>query len=332
MNTLEVIVVAISISLLGTSFLLVEASGNFPLRYKNFYYNISYNVTDGITVNSLSSIEGQSSILLLLVTESDGSVSLDIPSALTQYRYKCVPSRDGDRPYILVNGRETEFTMSENSGKKTISLEIPITKETTELEIIFSADMGSWAFPMGCPIELFENAIPYQPKKQIQKGIEPINLVCKKGLELTFKSKNSSPACVKPETIPKLIERGWIEYEFPIVFETDRYEYKFGELIKITMKNIGHDTLKTSSTPVGFSIYDENDKRVCTWNGVNLQVGSFATKETLTETLDDGCRDLVNGGLYKIEADSYQIKADHFYEFGLWQNYHGPIHKIRILP
>jgi hypothetical protein len=47
------------------------------------------------------------------------------------------------------------------------------------------------------------------PKVQIKNGVEPQNILCKEDLELIFKSTDNSPACVKPESIPKLIERGW---------------------------------------------------------------------------------------------------------------------------
>lgn len=103
-----------------------------------------------------------------------------------------------------------DFTMSENSNRQNMLLSIPISKETTELEIIFSADMGSWAFPTGCPINLFENAISYHPKKQIENGILSAQVICKENLEKIFKPSNNLPTCVKSATKIKLIERGWI--------------------------------------------------------------------------------------------------------------------------
>ena len=46
------------------------------------------------------------------------------------------------------------------------------------------------------------------PIQQIKKGIPPQKIVCKPELTLIF-HYDGSPACVKPESIPKLIERGW---------------------------------------------------------------------------------------------------------------------------
>jgi len=47
------------------------------------------------------------------------------------------------------------------------------------------------------------------PRKQLENGVEPENIICKDGLELIFKSSDGSSACVKPETAEKLIQRGW---------------------------------------------------------------------------------------------------------------------------
>jgi hypothetical protein len=46
-------------------------------------------------------------------------------------------------------------------------------------------------------------------KTQIKNGISPDFLTCNEGLELIFKHRDSSPACVKPSSIAKLVERGW---------------------------------------------------------------------------------------------------------------------------
>lgn len=51
------------------------------------------------------------------------------------------------------------------------------------------------------------------PIKQIKHfDFEPENVKCNSGLELILKI-DDSPACVKPESIPKLIERGWTKNE-----------------------------------------------------------------------------------------------------------------------
>ena len=47
------------------------------------------------------------------------------------------------------------------------------------------------------------------PRAQYELGVEPQNVVCKKGLTLIFKNSDGTPACVKPTSVQRLIEIGW---------------------------------------------------------------------------------------------------------------------------
>jgi len=47
------------------------------------------------------------------------------------------------------------------------------------------------------------------PRHQTNEGIQPVDVVCKAGLELIFKVTGGNPACVTPQTAEKLIQRGW---------------------------------------------------------------------------------------------------------------------------
>ncbi len=55
------------------------------------------------------------------------------------------------------------------------------------------------------------SSLSNSPKQQIANGVLPKDVICKEGLELIFKSTDGTPACVKPETAKKLIERGWAQ-------------------------------------------------------------------------------------------------------------------------
>jgi carboxymethylenebutenolidase len=47
------------------------------------------------------------------------------------------------------------------------------------------------------------------PRSQFMSDV-PANMIqCPDGLEIIMKKSNGVPACVKPSTIPILIERGW---------------------------------------------------------------------------------------------------------------------------
>lgn len=53
------------------------------------------------------------------------------------------------------------------------------------------------------------------PLKQFRSGIELDKIKCKPSYQLVMKKTNGSPACLKLETIPKLIERGWAVHVLP---------------------------------------------------------------------------------------------------------------------
>ena len=53
------------------------------------------------------------------------------------------------------------------------------------------------------------------PLKQISDGIDPANVTCTEGLEIVLKKSNGNPACLKPESVAKLIARGWAIHILP---------------------------------------------------------------------------------------------------------------------
>lgn len=51
------------------------------------------------------------------------------------------------------------------------------------------------------------------PLRQFKSGITTNDVKCKEGLQLVIKSKDGTPACVKPDTATRLVERGWAKQE-----------------------------------------------------------------------------------------------------------------------
>lgn len=58
------------------------------------------------------------------------------------------------------------------------------------------------------------------PLKQISDGVEPTRVTCTEGLELVIKFSNGLPACVKPSSVAKLIEREWAIHVLPDIDST----------------------------------------------------------------------------------------------------------------
>jgi len=53
------------------------------------------------------------------------------------------------------------------------------------------------------------------PLKQIRDGQNPTNVTCTEGLGLVLKQSNGLPACIKPSSVTKLIQRGWAIHILP---------------------------------------------------------------------------------------------------------------------
>ena len=85
----------------------------------------------------------------------------------------------------------------------------------------------------------FTNAIAYfpPPLKQIQEGVKSSDVTCTEGLELVLKFSNGQPACIKPSSIEKLIERGWAIHILPdYTNENNNSEiFTLGEFLVDTM-------------------------------------------------------------------------------------------------
>lgn len=47
------------------------------------------------------------------------------------------------------------------------------------------------------------------PRQQFKSGVALDHIVCKSDFQLIIKTEDQSPACVKPQTALKLMERGW---------------------------------------------------------------------------------------------------------------------------
>jgi hypothetical protein len=75
----------------------------------------------------------------------------------------------------------------------------------SEEQFVFTGTSNSQFKPKST-FSLYDYIFP--PLKQTQNGVEPQNILCKGNLELIL-HPSSSPACIKLESIPKLIERGW---------------------------------------------------------------------------------------------------------------------------
>jgi hypothetical protein len=93
------------------------------------------------------------------------------------------------------------------------------------------ANVGSCAF--GYINETY--AIP--PLQMIKQGHLIEEIKCNLGFEFVIKAEDGSPACVRPETALKLIERGWLDNPSKeLIIEGLNDTYKTGEQINFVIK------------------------------------------------------------------------------------------------
>lgn len=266
-----------------------------PLKSKQFYHIIQANEPEGLSITGTKSEIETGSFSFFVKSEADNILELQIPLDLITLRSKCKGSIVEEDPFILVDEKEVQKESKTKIQEDSMFLEIPIAKNSQEVEIIITMDPYEWEFPKGCPIKYFKNAIPYSPLKQVQKGIVESEIVCSEDLNLVFKPSDNLPACVKSSTVEKLIYRDWIMFGERAIIVTDKPEYKMGELVTITVKNVGTSDLHMPCIDPYIRIMNEENiqmlERICfegigtlhvgsefqsTWNQINERTGMQA--------------------------------------------------------
>lgn len=116
--------------------------------------------------------------------------------------------------FVLRDGKELIFEKEQyflKSDSKFRNFIIPISQNTNEIEI---GGTRTLTVLTPTPEECQRLIQPlFSPHEQIKYGFSSHEVLCKDNLKLIFKDNDSSPVCVKPESIPKLIERGWAKSE-----------------------------------------------------------------------------------------------------------------------
>lgn len=105
-----------------------------------------------------------------------------------------------------------EYFVEENGKKIRYVDTTPEISDTFGDARIWELVDGKWVFkenPMNGLHSFPPPEFVISPLKQFKSGIPAEDVQCKQDLQLILKAKDGSPACVKPETKEKLVERGW---------------------------------------------------------------------------------------------------------------------------
>ena len=115
------------------------------------------------------------------------------------------------------------------------------------------------------------------PLQQVKIGIAAQEVQCKEGFMLLLKAENGSPACVKPETVKKLVERGWGHQFFTQLSISGLEEtYKIGNSIQFYIDVRGYGFGCSDGTIVIYKMNDTNKSAIVSDN--ILQLCKFQTQ------------------------------------------------------
>ncbi len=261
----------------------------------------NYAITNG-QLHSMCLDRDVNNVILKIDAKQDGNLIIDIPRKAVNAVVTC--ERD-DNFFVLIDGEEVNYVETKTSDKFR-RLVILFTHNSKAIEII-GTNIGT--YPASCT-HLYENdRISITPLQQIKLGVKPHDIICEDELKLVFKSTDFSSVCVKHSSVEKLIERDWIIHGERVIFQTEKTEYKIGEPITVTMINIGTVDLRTISIPTGFSVYDDENNRLCSWIGVYEAIGSFRSSDSVTYTWSQ--TDCSNDNK-QVQLGIYTFKSDHF--------------------
>lgn len=171
------------------------------------------------------------------------------------------------------------------------------------------------------------------PLQQFKSGVGIEEIKCKEGLQLVMKKTNGNPACLRPATVAKLIERGWAIHMLP---EYVKGEPKNSELFEngsfeITTSSVNYfeDTAGFLAKPSASGTYP-GVILIHEWWGLNDNIKDMARSLAShgyialaidlyagqVATTSDGARQLVTAfdsaeGIENIKAAAELLKQNH---------------------
>lgn len=166
-------------------------------------YGIQYNLSNATLVASLLDIPARELIFKFNATDV-GQLMVELPRGIIDStRY------GNDKPYLVFVGdvhsgtKRVQANEIQNTSSNRILI-INFTKNDDEIGIV-----GTFFIENNSTAKIHNGYGAWSPLQQYGKGFDAQDIVCKNGFVLIIKAEYNSPACVKPQTKAKLVERGW---------------------------------------------------------------------------------------------------------------------------
>lgn len=167
---------------------------------------------------------------------------------------------------------------------------------------------------IGTSLQLENNTVANKiqsPLQQFKSGIALKDITCAPDLQLVIKAKNRSPACVKPEDVSKLVERGWADKPNSLQEQLDfanvclgmndacrhRYDVKSSDPFGITALIIYHPP-DLCLNPTSHSI--PSGMHTCPPNKLYLKINSNSTAYLMGYNICDDNSCVTNNNLSLI--------------------------------
>ncbi len=99
-----------------------------------------------------------------------------------------------------------QYSFAAESSKESVNMQdsVSVSKQGEKQEPTTSEGMK-----LGDSVKAEKTGKTMSPKKQFAQGVSADQITCADSLQLVIKAKDGSPACVKPDHIPRLVETGW---------------------------------------------------------------------------------------------------------------------------
>ena len=206
MKTLHLAIIVIVLEAIGINSLVFAQVLPVPVfetayfKSDNGTYPIPYQLINATLTSTPLDISTKTLFFEINAT-SDGQLTVELPRTI-------IDSKNGsqDKPYYVTTddirslGGPMRVVPEELSEKDVRIVQINFPRGTSEIGI-----SGTY-FVSNYPLILQKLE---SPLKQIKSGIPVQDVKCSTNYVLIIKAEDGSPACVKPDTAQKLMERGW---------------------------------------------------------------------------------------------------------------------------
>jgi len=213
MKTRDIVIIFSAIILLGSNQISYAQDIDSLDYFRDDGYDV-FTATDGVKkfyfpyelehgeIKNISFSKDAGTIIVMIEVQEETKMSFIIP----RVTYDSTFNGNLDEAFVLADGKEIFPEMIVTSEFRTFVLDVK--EDFTELEFI----LGHVPESELIFLEIDQSRVFSElssPHEQIKMNILPSEVTCNGDLTLILKSTDGSPACVKPSTAEKLVERGW---------------------------------------------------------------------------------------------------------------------------